>query len=76
MLPGNVPGNATQGVTKPRDHVTLSHMMSHIERLFKNAPRVILPLLLALRLVSRINTYIDSNPLTGNPPEPGHTLYY
>ena len=27
-------------VTKPRDHVTLSHMMSHIERLFKDgSPR-------------------------------------
>ncbi len=26
------------GVTKPRDHVTLSHMMSHIERLFKDKP--------------------------------------
>jgi hypothetical protein len=26
----------TVDVTKPRDHVTMSHMMSHIERLFSD----------------------------------------
>jgi hypothetical protein len=36
--------------------------MSHIEAYLRMAPRVILLLLLALRRVSRINTYLDSNP--------------
>lgn len=36
-------------------------MMSHIERLFKDDSRILLDSF-ALRLVHRINTYLDSNP--------------